>query len=85
MEREKYAKELEVAVRVVHVACALCGRVQDRLLSENNDHVMSKDDDSPVTVAGILHWNLTFEFVLFSIRIMRGCVSCNCAVWIHRD
>lgn len=55
MERDNYAKELEVAVRVVHVACALCGRVQERLLSASNDHVMSKDDDSPVTIAGILH------------------------------
>jgi len=53
MEEDKYAKELEVAVRVVHVACALCGRVQERLLASNNDHVASKDDDSPVTVAGM--------------------------------
>jgi len=53
MEEDKYAKELEVAVRVVHVACALCGRVQERLLETSNDHVVSKDDDSPVTVAGI--------------------------------
>ncbi|XP_054811169.1 PAP-specific phosphatase HAL2-like [Prosopis cineraria] len=53
MEREKYAKELEVAVRVVHVACALCERVQERLLSASDDHVISKDDDSPVTVADL--------------------------------
>lgn len=52
-EEDKYAKELEVAVRVVHVACALCGRVQERLLATTNDHVVAKDDDSPVTVAGI--------------------------------
>ena len=54
-EEDKYAKELEVAVRVVHVACALCGRVQERLLATTNDHVVAKDDDSPVTVAGTLH------------------------------
>ncbi|QCD86794.1 diphosphonucleoside phosphohydrolase [Vigna unguiculata] len=54
MEEDKYAKELEVAVRVVHVACALCGRVQERLLETSNDHVVSKDDDSPVTVAGMI-------------------------------
>ncbi|XP_028774236.1 PAP-specific phosphatase HAL2-like [Neltuma alba] len=53
MEMDKHAKELEVAVRVVHVACALCGRVQERLLSASDDHVMSKDDDSPVTVADL--------------------------------
>ncbi|KAK8464210.1 hypothetical protein PHAVU_011G148400 [Phaseolus vulgaris] len=53
MEEDKYAKELEVAVRVVHVACALCERVQERLLETTNDHVVSKDDDSPVTVAEI--------------------------------
>ncbi|KAF7836759.1 PAP-specific phosphatase HAL2-like [Senna tora] len=53
MEKDKYTKELEVAVRVVHVACDLCGRVQERLLSANIDHVVSKDDDSPVTVADL--------------------------------
>ena len=64
MERDdidEYVKELEVAVRVVHVACALCGRVQARLLSQTNDHVLSKDDDSPVTVAGII---VALEFYL---------------------
>jgi len=70
MEEDKYAKELEVAVRVVHVACALCERVQERLLETTNDHVVSKDDDSPVTVAGIVfNFNFNadkFRFFLFS-------------------
>ncbi|GMP52859.1 hypothetical protein CsSME_00018528 [Camellia sinensis var. sinensis] len=52
MEDEKYSKELDVAVRVVHLACFLCQRVQEGLVSTNSDHVKSKDDDSPVTVAG---------------------------------
>ncbi|KAJ7948604.1 PAP-specific phosphatase HAL2-like [Quillaja saponaria] len=51
MEKDKYSKELEVAVRVVHLACALCIRVQEGLVSASGDHVKSKDDDSPVTVA----------------------------------
>lgn len=55
---ERYAKELDVAVKAVHMACSLCQRVQQRLLSAatvSGDHVLSKDDDSPVTVAGTLY------------------------------
>lgn len=52
MEIEKYSKELDVAVRVVHMACSLCQRVQEGLVSTSSDQVKSKDDDSPVTVAG---------------------------------
>jgi len=55
MEGEKYGRELEIAVRIVHVACALCGRVQEKLLATE---VVSKDDDSPVTVAGFFIFNL---------------------------
>ncbi|PRQ31394.1 putative 3'(2'),5'-bisphosphate nucleotidase [Rosa chinensis] len=51
MEDDKYAKELDVAVRVVHMACALCQRVQEGLVSASTDQVKSKDDDSPVTIA----------------------------------
>ncbi|XP_050368162.1 PAP-specific phosphatase HAL2-like [Argentina anserina] len=51
MEEDKYAKELDVAVRVVHMACALSQRVQEGLVSDNGDQVKSKDDDSPVTIA----------------------------------
>lgn len=53
MEAEKYSEELDVAVRAVHLACSLCQRVQEGLVSTSSDHVKSKDDDSPVTVAGI--------------------------------
>jgi 3'(2'), 5'-bisphosphate nucleotidase len=53
MGENNYAKELDVAVRVVHMACSLCRRVQEGLVSStSNDHVKSKDDDSLVTVAG---------------------------------
>ncbi|KAH8494441.1 hypothetical protein H0E87_021003 [Populus deltoides] len=52
MGENNYAKELDVAVRVVHMACSLCRRVQEGLVSStSNDHVKSKDDDSLVTVA----------------------------------
>jgi 3'(2'), 5'-bisphosphate nucleotidase len=50
-----YAREMEVAVRVVQVACTLCQRVQDSLLHPSADAggcVHSKLDRSPVTVAG---------------------------------
>lgn len=53
MESGKYSKELDVAVRVVHMACSLCQRVQEGLVSTNSDQVKSKDDDSLVTVAGM--------------------------------
>lgn len=55
---ESYAKELDVAVKAVHMACSLCQRVQRRLIlaaAVSGDHVLSKDDDSPVTVAGTLY------------------------------
>ncbi|KAL9383269.1 hypothetical protein Peur_023592 [Populus x canadensis] len=52
MGENNYAKELDVAVRVVHMACSLCQRVQEGLVSSiSNDLVKSKDDDSLVTVA----------------------------------
>lgn len=52
MMEDKYSRELDVAVRAVHLACWLCQRAQQKLLTTNGDHVKSKDDDSPVTVAG---------------------------------
>ncbi|XP_057473462.1 PAP-specific phosphatase HAL2-like [Actinidia eriantha] len=51
MEADNYSKELDVAVRVVHLACSLCMKVQEGLVSKSSDHVKAKDDDSPVTVA----------------------------------
>ncbi|KAL5730118.1 3'(2'),5'-bisphosphate nucleotidase [Ranunculus cassubicifolius] len=50
-ESGNYAKELKVAVSVVQMACSLCQRVQENLVSKSNNHVQSKDDDSPVTIA----------------------------------
>ncbi|XP_075502979.1 3',5'-bisphosphate nucleotidase AHL-like [Primulina tabacum] len=51
MDADEYADELEVAVKAVHMACLLCQKVQESLLSKSSDIVQSKDDDSPVTVA----------------------------------
>ncbi|CAL0334390.1 unnamed protein product [Lupinus luteus] len=50
---EEYFNELDVAVRAVQMACSLCQRVQDTLISNTrtNHQVHSKDDNSPVTVA----------------------------------
>ncbi|XP_050213952.1 PAP-specific phosphatase HAL2-like [Mercurialis annua] len=50
-EFEKYGKELDIAVRAVQMACDLCQKVQDRIVSESNGHVLAKDDKSPVTIA----------------------------------
>lgn len=49
---DNYSKELEVAVRAVHMACLLCQIVQESLVSNGNDQVQSKPDNSPVTIAG---------------------------------
>ncbi|RLM77904.1 PAP-specific phosphatase HAL2-like [Panicum miliaceum] len=65
-----YAREMEVAVRVVQVACTLCQRVQDSLLHPSADAggcVHSKLDRSPVTVAdwgvqAIVSWLLSNSF-----------------------
>lgn len=64
MEDGEYSKELDMAVRVVHLACALCRRVQEGLLEAGNAQVKAKDDDSPVTIAGILSL-FTFYFYFF--------------------
>jgi 3'(2'), 5'-bisphosphate nucleotidase len=65
-EPEKYSKELEVAVRAVQMACALCQRVQDSLISKTNGQVQSKDDNSPVTVAGNSSSSSYFFFIICS-------------------
>ncbi|KAK4759747.1 hypothetical protein SAY87_022878 [Trapa incisa] len=52
---EECSKELEIAVRVVQLACSLCQRVQESLISKTHNQeiiqVQSKDDNSPVTIA----------------------------------
>ncbi|KAK6229507.1 Inositol monophosphatase-like - like 9 [Theobroma cacao] len=50
-EGDKYGKELDLAVRIVHMACFLCQKVQQRLVSSSAEQVLAKDDDSPVTIA----------------------------------
>ena len=71
MEVESLAREMETAVRVVHLASSLCVKVQEklRLPSSTNGngggHVKSKDDDSPVTVAGL---NFYLLFIVMCFR-----------------
>ncbi|KAF8691671.1 hypothetical protein HU200_040054 [Digitaria exilis] len=65
-----YAREMEVAVRAVQVACTLCQRVQDSLLrpvAGAGGRVHSKLDRSPVTVAdwgvqAVVSWLLSNSF-----------------------
>lgn len=74
-EAEKYYEELNVAVRAVQMACALCQRVQDGLISKSsNGQVQSKDDNSPVTVAG----NSANPYPFFLIWVLFTCA----AVWL---
>ncbi|KAI3456279.1 hypothetical protein Pfo_012942 [Paulownia fortunei] len=75
MDLEKYSKELEVAVKVVHMACLLCQRVQESLLSKSNDIVLSKNDNSPVTVAdwsvqATVSWVLSEDFGSENVSIV---------------
>ncbi|KAK4753298.1 hypothetical protein SAY87_022096 [Trapa incisa] len=72
-----YAQELEVAVKAVHMACSLCQRVQRRLVSAAaaENHVLSKDDDSPVTIAdwgvqAIVSWLLSESFGSQNVSIV---------------
>lgn len=67
MENEKYSKELNVAVRVVHMACSLCEKVQNELISTNSDLVKSKDDDSLVTIAGTAN-SFVFRLAFFFLN-----------------
>ncbi|KAJ0981534.1 hypothetical protein J5N97_009789 [Dioscorea zingiberensis] len=46
-----YGRELDLAVKVVQMACSLCQRVQEGLVGRKGDQIQSKDDNSPVTVA----------------------------------
>ncbi|TYI96445.1 hypothetical protein E1A91_D01G073400v1 [Gossypium mustelinum] len=50
-KNDKCGKELDLAVRIVHMACSLCQKVQQSLVSAASGHVLAKDDDSPVTIA----------------------------------
>ncbi|XP_021887770.1 PAP-specific phosphatase HAL2-like [Carica papaya] len=74
-DKDIYAKELDVAVRVVHMACSLCRRVQERVVSTRGDQVKSKDDDSPVTVAdwsvqAAVSWILSTNFGCENVSIV---------------
>ncbi|XP_057539642.1 PAP-specific phosphatase HAL2-like [Amaranthus tricolor] len=74
VERD-FSKELDVAVRIVHLACALCQRVQRSLKPTNADQVKSKDDDSLVTVAdysvqAVVSWILSESFGSESVSIV---------------
>ncbi|XP_009385075.3 3',5'-bisphosphate nucleotidase AHL [Musa acuminata AAA Group] len=51
VEEGDRSRELDVAVRVVQMACSLCQRVQSGLVGRHREQITSKDDDSPVTVA----------------------------------
>ncbi|KAL3508630.1 hypothetical protein ACH5RR_028031 [Cinchona calisaya] len=76
MEEEIYSLELNVAVRVVHMACLLCRSVQKGLLSTSTfDQFKSKDDNSPVTVAdwsvqATVSWVLSETFGSQNISIV---------------
>ncbi|KAJ7946920.1 PAP-specific phosphatase HAL2-like [Quillaja saponaria] len=67
-EPEVYSKELDVAVKAVQMACSLCQKVQENLISKTKSNgqvqMHSKDDSSPVTIAdwsvqAIVSWVLS--------------------------
>ncbi|KAK9051740.1 hypothetical protein SSX86_028368 [Deinandra increscens subsp. villosa] len=73
---EEYARELEVAVKAVHVACLLCQKVQERLVFDGDgENVQSKDDNSPVTIAdwsvqATVSWILSQAFGTENVSIV---------------
>lgn len=76
---DELSKELEVAVKAVHMACMLCQRVQECLVSETHEstdqQVQSKDDNSPVTVAdwsvqATISWVLSEAFGRENVSIV---------------
>ncbi|KAL7142695.1 hypothetical protein ABFS83_08G141000 [Erythranthe nasuta] len=74
-ESESYSDELEVAVKAVHLASLLCQRVQESLIAKSDDHVQSKDDDSPVTIAdwsvqATVSWVLSDAFGSANVSIV---------------
>jgi len=83
----KFSKELDVAVRVVHLACSLCQKVQNTLLSTTHQQVEFKDDDSLVTVAGNSFHSLSifpFFLILFPILVyFYGSASQNSMLSSH--
>ncbi|KAI3769240.1 hypothetical protein L6452_00341 [Arctium lappa] len=75
IDANKYAKELEVGVRVVQLACCLCQKVQKGSIGPNPNQVISKDDDSPVTVAdwsvqATISWILSESFGRENVSIV---------------
>ncbi|KAA8519854.1 hypothetical protein F0562_014056 [Nyssa sinensis] len=74
-EPEEYSKELEVAVRAVQMACLLCQRVQESLVSNGNDQFQSKDDNSLVAIAdwsvqATVSWVLSQSFGSKNVSIV---------------
>lgn len=70
-----YSEELEVAVKAVHMACLLCEKVQQSLVSKGLDQVHSKNDNSPVTVAdwsvqATISWVLSEAFGKENVSIV---------------
>lgn len=90
----KYSEELDVAVRAVQMACFLCQKVQENLISKSSNQVHSKDDNSPVTVAGLSHYSfpvsiifsccvLNWVFVVVLVAVCNGIVLVqNCSLWL---
>ncbi|GLT33498.1 hypothetical protein SLA2020_080820 [Shorea laevis] len=74
-EPEKYSRELDVAVRAVQMACSLCQKVQDNLISKTNNQIHSQDGNSAVTVAdwsvqAIVSWVLSESFGSKNVSIV---------------
>ncbi|XAR66409.1 3'(2'),5'-bisphosphate nucleotidase [Bertholletia excelsa] len=74
-QTDKYSKELEVAVRAVQMACLLCQKVQESLISKTTTPVQSKEDNSLVTIAdwsvqATVSWALAESFGSENVSIM---------------
>ncbi|PRQ28792.1 putative 3'(2'),5'-bisphosphate nucleotidase [Rosa chinensis] len=75
LQSMKHTQELETAVRAVQMACSLCQKVQESLISKSSAVVQSKGDNSPVTVAdwsvqATVSWILSESFGSSNVSIV---------------
>ncbi|XP_062013250.1 PAP-specific phosphatase HAL2-like [Rosa rugosa] len=75
LQSMKHTQELETAVRAVQMACSLCQKVQESLISKSSAVVQSKGDNSPVTVAdwsvqATVSWILSEAFGSSNVSIV---------------
>lgn len=81
-EPDKYSKELEFAVRTVHMACLVCEKVQESLGPEVNDQAQCKGDYCPAKIAGNL---ISYPFLVSQLHLLLTLKIFTWISLIHRS